>query len=367
VRIVFVLAGLGAGGAEKIVNILAHHRSDKNDNIHIISINSENTKSFFPYVDAIEVEALGKSRKSPIWATAYRIFALRRRLKALQPDLIVSFLTKINILVGLATLGLGMATIMSERNNFKLQKMHPFWRLAVPIASRGAKYLVMQTRFARSFLPDQLKTKAVIIPNPVTLPAGLVRPPGDGTRFVAVGRMERQKGFDLLLEAFARVAARLPVVSLVIFGDGPERPSLERQALILGIANRVRMPGVTSSPGDWLSAGDVFVLSSRFEGFPNVLLEALMAGMVSVAFDCPWGPAEILRPPDTGLLIPAADVDQLAEALQRVATDEPLRRKLAASGPLVAKRYSQPIVLAQWDEVISNAVRGQAAALPIQA
>ena len=269
-------------------------------------------------------------------------------------------------MVGLATLGLDMATIMSERNNFKLQKMHLFWRLAVPITARGAKYLVMQTAPARSFLPDQLKAKAVIIPNPVTLPDNLVRPPGDGTRFVAVGRMERQKGFDLLLEAFARVAARLPVVSLVIFGDGPERASLERQALALGIADRVRMPGITSSPGDWLSAGDVFVLSSRFEGFPNVLLEALMAGMVAVAFDCPWGPAEILRPPDAGLLIPAADVDQLAEALRRVATDEPLRRKLAASGPLVAKRYSQPIVLAQWDEVISKAVRGRAAALPIQ-
>ena len=366
-RIVFVLAGLGAGGAEKIVNILAHHRNDQNDKIHVIAINSEQQQSFFPYRNSIEVEYLGGNRKFPIGTTAYRLFALRRRLKAIQPDLVVSFLTKINILVGLATLSLGMATIMSERNNFKLQKMHPFWRLAVPITARGAKYLVMQTSLARSFLPDQLKAKAVIIANPVTVPASLVRLPGNGTRFVAVGRMEKQKGFDLLLQAFARVALQLPVVSLVIFGDGPERASLERQALTLGIADRVRMPGVTNSPGDWLSAGDVFVLSSRFEGFPNVLLEALMAGMVTIAFDCPWGPAEILSPPNAGLLIPAADVNQLAEALRRVATDEPLRRKLAASGPLVAKRYSQPIVLAQWDEVISNAVRGRAAALPIQA
>ncbi|TGV62805.1 glycosyltransferase, partial [Mesorhizobium sp. M2D.F.Ca.ET.160.01.1.1] len=118
------------------------------------------------------------------------------------------------------------------------------------------------------------------------------RSSGGGTRFVAVGRLEKQKGFDLLLEAFSRVARQLPMVTLVIFGEGPERAALEQQARGLGIADRVRMPGVTNSPVGWLSVGDIFVLSSRFEGFPNVLLEALMAGMATVAFDCPWGPAD---------------------------------------------------------------------------
>ena len=224
----------------------------------------------------------------------------------------------------------------------------------------------MQTNVARSFLPDQLKAKAVVIPNPVTLPDNLVRYPGSGTRFVAVGRLDKQKGFDLLLEAFSRIARQLPMCTLVIFGEGPERASLERQARRLGIADRVQMPGVTNSPGDWLSAGDVFVLSSRFEGFPNVLLEALMAGMATVAFDCPWGPAEILRAKDAGLLIPAADVGQLAEALRRVATDQPLRQRLAASGPLVAKQYSKPAVFAQWDEIIAKAVNGRAINVPTQ-
>ena len=109
------------------------------------------------------------------------------------------------------------------------------------------------------------------------------------------------------------------------------------------------------------------MLSSLFEGFPNVLLEALTAGMAVIAFDCPWGPAEILRGESAGLLVPAADVDQLADALRRVATDEPLRQKLAAAGPPLARRYSEPIVFAQWDEVIAGAVNRRVVNLPTEA
>jgi glycosyltransferase involved in cell wall biosynthesis len=361
VRIVFVLAGLGAGGAEKIVNILAHHRRELKDTVHVIAVNDDCPQSYFPYDSSIKIEVLGKwPGSSPLSATSHRLLELRRRLQAIQPDLVVSFLTKVNVLVGLASAGLGVARIMSERNNFVLQNMNPAWRLIAPLAARSASRLVMQTNLARSALPRQLKAKAVVIPNPVALPEKLVRSPSREIRFAAVGRLERQKGFDLLLEAFSRVAPQLPESSLVIFGEGPERTPLERQAQALGIVDRVRMPGTTKAPGDWLSAGDIFVLSSRFEGFPNVLLEALAAGMAAVAFDCPWGPAEILRDESTGLLVPAADVDGLAKALRRVAMDQPLREKLAASGPAVATRYSIPAVSAQWDEVISNVVGSRA-------
>src|SRR5690606_26372249 len=114
-------------------------------------------------------------------------------------------------------------------------------------------------------LPRHLKDRAIVIPNPITPSA--VGPGRDGRqlKFVAVGRLERQKGFDLLLEAFARDAKRLPSASLTIFGDGPERGALESLARKLGIADRVEMPGVTRTPQQWLEAGTIFVLSSRFE------------------------------------------------------------------------------------------------------
>jgi glycosyltransferase involved in cell wall biosynthesis len=142
---------------------------------------------------------------------------------------------------------------------------------------------------------------------------------------------------------------------LSIFGEGPERGALERQADRLGIADRVRLPGLTSSPGEWIAAADIFVLSSRFEGFPNVLLEALAAGIPSVAFDCPWGPADIIHDERTGLLIAKEDVAALASALVRLLTDSDLRHRIAACAQ-ADTRFSTDTVLAKWDAVIDEAV-----------
>lgn len=358
-RIVFVFSGLGAGGAEKIVNLLAHHRLAQGDTVHVLAVNADSPESYFPYDRAITIEALGQpSQRLPRLAQAWhRLLKLRRRLRALEPDLVISFLTKINVLAGLATFGLHSPIIMSERNNFRSQETHLLWRLALPVAARGAASLVMQTNDAYQSLPKWLRAKAEIIPNPVALPRDCARVPGDGTRVVAVGRLEKQKGFDLLLQAFRYVAMSVPAAKLTIFGDGPQRGILERQAQELGIGDHVRMPGITKSPVEWIRAGDVFVLSSRFEGFPNVLLEAMTAGMASVAFDCPWGPSEILSGPDTGLLVPSGNVKQLGEAIRSLVTDPDLRNKLATSGAIAAsQRYATSSILEQWDKVIARSV-----------
>jgi glycosyltransferase involved in cell wall biosynthesis len=361
VRIAFVLSGLGAGGAEKIVNLLAHHRRQSGDAIHILAVNADGPESYFPYDPDIKVSTLGGrglgSQGRRIAGASRQIIALRRRLAEISPDLVISFLTKINVITGLATIGFDTPVIMSERNNFKSQSMSSVWRLASPLAARRASRLVMQTADACDALPPGLRSKATIIPNPVALPDGFAPLPGDGTRVVAVGRLEEQKGFDLLLEAFARFARQVPAGRLTIFGEGPQRGPLERQAQDLGIADRVHMPGLTKRPGDWLLAGDMFVLSSRFEGFPNVLLEAMMASLPTIAFDCPWGPSEILSSPDMGVLVPAGDVDQLGDAMLRLAGDPELRHSLGASGARVAAaRYSMPSLLARWDGLIADAI-----------
>ena len=362
-RIAFVLAGLEAGGAEKIVNLLAHHRLKLGDSVDVLAVNADRPNSYFPYDPSVGISAL--SEREPMLRglrSGSQLLALRRRLAAIRPDAVVSFLTKVNVLTGLAAYGLAVPVVMSERNNFTVQTMSPVWRLARPIIARSATLLVMQTEEARQSLSPALRSRAVVIPNPVTLPRGIEHKVGDGRRIVAVGRLEKQKGFDLLIEAFSQVAPVVPAAKLTIFGEGPERGALKEQARALGIEDRVRLPGVTRSPVDWISAGDIFVLSSRFEGFPNVLLEAMRAGLASVAFDCPWGPAEILDSPDAGMLVPAGNVKELAGAIRRLATDSALRQHTARSGTVaVARRYSTPSVLAQWDEVIVAAVTGRPA------
>lgn len=355
-RIVIVQAGLGAGGAEKIVNMLAHHRLELGDRVDVIAVNARTADSFFPYEDAITIHALGGDSRGRLDGNLTRLRRLRQRLQMLQPQLVISFLTKINAMVGIATIGLNTSTIMSERNNFTAQQMHPAWRLLSRAFVGRAANLVMQTEPARASLPNRLKRRAVVIPNPVTPTPFNGRTQREHPKFVAVGRLEKQKGFDLLLEAFARAADKLPSASLTIFGDGPERPALKRLAERLGISAKLIMPGTTRTPQEWLEAGSIFVLSSRFEGFPNVLLEALLTGMATVSFDCPWGPSEIFRNEEGYPLVPASDVDALASALVRVATDPETKRRLENMGPRVAARFSESSVFAQWDGLIDRAV-----------
>lgn len=213
----------------------------------------------------------------------------------------------------------------------------------------------MQTEAARASLPVFLRHKSSIIPNPV--PDG--RPEStektDGTQVVAVGRLETQKGFDLLLQAFAMAWARRPNLRLTIFGEGPERTALEAQAISLGIQNVVRLPGITAVPGSWRFGADLFVLSSRFEGFPNVLAESLAAGIPSIAFDCDWGPRELITHGHNGLLVPPGNTAALADSLVELSADEELRRQMAERS-VRDTRYSVAAVLAQWDELIDGAL-----------
>ncbi|MFL5675958.1 MAG: glycosyltransferase family 4 protein [Chloroflexota bacterium] len=199
--------------------------------------------------------------------------------------------------------------------------------------------------------------RVVAIPNAVPdVPLG----PGDPAvhRLIAAGRFAPQKGFDLLLEAFAAVASRHPDWSLDIFGKGALRESLERSIADLGLTAQVHLNHPTDRLGEEMRRASVFVLSSRFEGFPIVLLEALSAGLAVVSFDCPTGPGEILAGEAAGILVPAEDVPALAAALDRIMTDEPMRRRLAAAAPGAVVPYSTAEIGRRWEGLLADGVDG---------
>lgn len=355
-RVVFVLAGLGAGGAEKVVNLLAHHRLAAGDDVHVIALNATDSTSYFSYDPRIQVEGLSRTGNySRHFVTMQRVKDLRRLFARIRPDMVVSFLTKINVITVLATAGTGTPTIISERNNFDVQQMSRFWRWSRPMAAFAATSLVVMTERARARQPARVRKKTIVIPNPVTpLPRAMPRPDA-GCRVVAVGRLDRQKGFDILIASFAQVVERVPDAVLTIYGEGPERSALEKQISELGLQETVHLSGVTQVPGEWVSPGDVFALSSRFEGFANVVLEAMSSGMAVVSVDCPWGPSEIVQDGTTGLLVPMGSKEALATAITRVLTDPELRGSFCEAGPPSLDRFSTATVLAKWDETISQA------------
>ena len=193
--------------------------------------------------------------------------------------------------------------------------------------------------------------KTVVIPNPAAAATAAGRPLGyrlPSPFILGAGRLDPQKGFDRLLAAFASLDRR--DIHLVIAGDGAERAELARLARTLGVEDRAHFPGRVANIDAWYRNAACFVLSSRSEGWPNVLVEAMVHGCPVVAFDCDYGPSEIIEDSESGLLVPEGDVAALASATGRVLSDRGLREHLANGGRKRAATFSVEDIAARWLE-----------------
>ena len=176
---------------------------------------------------------------------------------------------------------------------------------------------------------------------------------GPGPHLLALGRLTRQKGFDLLLDAFAGVRAAGVPAELTIVGEGEEQGTLQLQAERLGITDAVRFAGFQGNPPAYYGHADVFVLSSRYEGMPNAVLEALACGCPVVAFDCPHGVREIVRDGVNGLLVPPEDVPALRDALVRLLRSRETRARLRAQIAPTLGPVAAPAVAARWAALLA--------------
>jgi GalNAc-alpha-(1->4)-GalNAc-alpha-(1->3)-diNAcBac-PP-undecaprenol alpha-1,4-N-acetyl-D-galactosaminyltransferase len=363
-RLTLVISSLQAGGAERVMSRLANYWAARGRDVTLLSFDRADATPFYALHPAINVIGLGLLRTSAgvvdaLAATVWRVARVRAAIKRSRPDAVISFLDQVNIVTLLATRGLGLPVIVSERSDPAHCPLNSPWRQLRPRVYRWAKYVVVQTPDSRSYFTDP-RIKTTIIPNivspaPTRLTDRATAPEADASRdcwITAVGRLGPEKGFDLLIAAFAKIAAAHPSWHLKIVGDGGLADALTRQAAGLGLDGRVRFTGRVVDVFAELAASDLFVMSSRFEGFPNALGEAMAAGLPVISFDCPSGPRALIRDGVDGVLVPPEDVAALANAMERLMGDAATRAALGARAAEVVERFSEDAVMARWEELL---------------
>jgi GalNAc-alpha-(1->4)-GalNAc-alpha-(1->3)-diNAcBac-PP-undecaprenol alpha-1,4-N-acetyl-D-galactosaminyltransferase len=369
-RLTLVVPSLALGGAERVVARMANHWAARGDAVTVITLSATTTDTY-PLDSPVTRVALDLMRDSrgPIGACFnnwIRVRRLRDAIRESQPDTVISFTDRMNIVTLLACRPLDVDTVISERIDPSRQPIGRIWEWLRRKVYPRARALVVQTQSVREQMKSVMRGHMIyVIPNAIDeVVGGVPRPLPPNTanasprpaQIVAMGRLAPQKGFDLLIEAFAKVAASRPTCTLTILGEGSERQRLQELSRARGLSQRIRLPGWIPDPFSVLQTCDLFVLSSRYEGFPNALLEAMAAGLAVISFDCPSGPAEIIRHDVDGLLVPPEDVSALSEAIERLISDSDLRDRLRKEAVNVTERFSVSHYFARWDKVLQKEV-----------
>jgi glycosyltransferase involved in cell wall biosynthesis len=324
-----LVPSLGGGGAERAMLHLAQGLAERGIKVDLVLVNAVG-----PYLAKVppEVRVVDLKSKSPVILS--KLLALRRYLRQERPMVLLSTLDNVNAAAWAQRLaGVSTRVVICVQNNLSLDlqnepgvmgKLKPYlarwfypWADAIVAVSQG----VAEDLMCLAGLPlEDIK----VIYNPVVTPdlfekakESIDHPwftPGEPPVILGVGRLTPQKDFPTLIRAFALVRQHCPV-RLMLLGEGEKRPQIEALVCQLGLERQVALPGFVENPYAYMASSAIFVLSSSWEGFGNVVAEALATGTSVVSTDCKSGPAEILEDGKYGKLVPVGDVDALADAI----------------------------------------------------
>jgi glycosyltransferase involved in cell wall biosynthesis len=363
-RILCFLPDLDAGGAQRTLINLANAFVEMGGDVQLCAARTDGRAREWiaPGVETVDLAARGTRNSVP---------ALMRLLGSTRPDVLLATMVDANIVAWVASqlVRRQKPCLVLRETNSHLARGDLGWlrgKLIGHAYRKADRVVALSSGVAEELtsLYGLNPSRVVTIPNPVTVSDIAARvmaakaqpsPVRGGEPFIlAIGRLARQKGFDRLIEAFAQMPGE--AIRLVIVGEGEERAALTQLAEKLGVAGRVTLAGFVLETERWLAHAAVFALPSRWEGFGHVIVEAMASEVPVVAYDCPYGPRDILRSDVNGILVQEGDVAGLAAALGRVLEQPEFAARLRQTARVDANRYAQPVIAQSYLTLLKQAI-----------
>lgn len=354
-KVMLVIASLGGGGAERAMTQLAAALVDEGVEVHLLTW-AATSGDFYTVDSRVHRQKLGpESNGSGLVGRMKRglsvVAALRSAIRSVAPDCVLSFIDQSNVLTLAAATGLPVRVVVAERIDPRANDTLGFgWALARLIAYQRAQLVVAQTDAVAVWMAGNWRVRTVVIPN-------ILRPLPEPTierqpTMISVGRLVPQKAFDIAIRAFAGIAQRYPEWKYVILGEGPCRAEWMDLCHQLGVSERVHFAGLVDNVEHWLAQASIAVQSSRFEGFPNAVMEAMAMGVATISTDCPSGPADLIEHMHNGVLVQVDDVQALAQAMDQLMSNPSLRQLLGLRAKMLRETLSPRCIMTRWNDAL---------------
>ena len=360
-RIAFILPTFAAGGAERVASLLCNFWAEQGHDVIALTFEGAGDEQIYVLDEKVVwrgIDALNRSRTpaSRVLTNIRRFGRLRAALKSFRPNVIVAFTTEANVVAIWSALGLRIPIVVSERNQPDRPGLGLFTRAVRRLSYHLATALVVQTEDIARWSRARFGAPVHVLPNPVRLASWSSAPRANRAdkQIVAAGRLVRQKGFDVLIASFSQIAADYPDWRVVVYGEGVERAALEAEVEHLALTGKIALPGICKDMKMAFAQADLFVLPSRFEGYPNVLLEALASGCAVIASDCPGAAADILEGGKYGVLVEPGSVAALTAQLESMVSDGALRAHFAAQARDAVSALDVGTVGRRWLELFAS-------------
>jgi glycosyltransferase involved in cell wall biosynthesis len=352
-KVLFLAGNLNnAGGTERVGTLIANKLSQIGYDVTLASV-SGGSKPFFPQSEGVKSISISAASGRALYKTPKIIYKIRKLLCSEKFDVVITIESMAVLFTLPATLGLPVKNVCWEHFNFKSDLGKVGRRIARHLAARFCDSVVTLTERDKQYWLDNTKHKSQIsaIANPCPFGTQPLFENQQSKVVLAVGRLTYQKGFDLLLQAWVSVNKECPDWKLKIVGDGEDKAILNKFIKVNRLAGSVELVGKTDNVQEFYKNAEIFCLSSRFEGFPMVLLETLSFGLPVVSYDCDTGPEEVLS--GTGsLLVEPNNTDSLASSLIKLINDEKLREDISTKSRIKASDYQVDTIIKYWDELL---------------